>query len=156
MLKRDIRYQAAIIEDDHILLLRAVDYEDGRMFWVIPGGGREADETEEACVQREAWEETCLRVEVLGLILDETAIADRIYQHAKTYACRITGGELKAGCEPEVDTQEFTTIQEVKWFDLRDPPTWDTLVLNDPITYPLLQRIRSALGYAESPAIASS
>jgi ADP-ribose pyrophosphatase YjhB (NUDIX family) len=154
-MKRTTRYQAAIIDHDHMLLLKVVDHEHGHMFWVIPGGGQEVDETEEACVQREVLEETCLHVEVMHLILDEPEIDDRIYQRAKTYACRINGGELKPGCEPEVDTVDFTTIQEIGWFDLRNPMTWDALVLNDPITYPLLQRVRAALGYTKETATSS-
>ena len=42
---------------------------------------------------------------------------------------------------------EHTTIQDVGWFDLRQPATWDLLVLNDSITYPLLQQLRHVLGY---------
>ena len=45
------RYQGAIIKDDKILLIKHTEYESGRSFWVIPGGGREADETEKAWVK---------------------------------------------------------------------------------------------------------
>lgn len=65
MLRRDVRYQAAIVHDDHVLLLKVVDIDSGAMFWLLPGGGREADETEEACVQREVREETELEVTVV-------------------------------------------------------------------------------------------
>lgn len=151
-MKRTTRYQAAILQNDHILLLKIVDRENGQMFWVIPGGGQEAGETEEACVQREVREETCLHVEVMRLILDEPGIDDGIYQRLKTYACHIVEGEPQPGCEPEVDTIDFTTIQEVGWFSLHDPLTWDTLVQTDPITCPLLHRVRVALGYAAESA----
>ncbi len=55
---RITRYQGAIIRDDHILLIKHKHREDGdeREYWVIPGGGREADETEEECVKREIQE----------------------------------------------------------------------------------------------------
>jgi 8-oxo-dGTP pyrophosphatase MutT (NUDIX family) len=65
MLRRDVRYQAAIVREDHVLLLKVVDLDGGAMFWVLPGGGREADETEEACVQREVREEIELAVAVV-------------------------------------------------------------------------------------------
>lgn len=146
-MKRTTRCQAAIIADHHILLLLALDAQDGQIFWVIPGGGQEAGETEEACVQREALEETCLRVEVMRLILDEPDSADGMYQRLKTYLCRVLEGDAQPGCEPEVDTAEFTTIQQVAWFDLRHPASWNDLVRSDPFTYPLLQRIRAILGY---------
>lgn len=149
-MKRTTRYQAAIIEAHQILLLQALDAQDGQTFWLIPGGGQEPGESEAACVRREALEETCLRVEVERLILDEPGIPGDIYQRMKTYLCRILEGAPQPGCEPEVDTPKFTTIQQVGWFDLRDPPSWNALVHNDPITYPLLQRIRAALGYTTS------
>jgi hypothetical protein len=38
---------------------------------------------------------------------------------------------------------------EVGWFDLRYPTRWNEQILSDSITCPLLQRIRSALGYSE-------
>jgi 8-oxo-dGTP pyrophosphatase MutT (NUDIX family) len=145
--KRTTRYQAAIIEADRILLLQAIDAQDGRTFWLVPGGGQEPGESEEACVQREALEETCLHVAVERMLLDEPTIGNSMYQRRKTYLCRILEGDPQPGCEPEVDTPEFTTIQQVGWFDLRDPLRWNALIQADPITYPLLQRIRAALGY---------
>ena len=74
-------------------------------------------------------------------------IDDGMYQRLKTYACRIVSGEPRPGIEPEV-TAGHLTIAQVGWFDLRDPASWGSPVLDDPITYPLLQRLRSALGYA--------
>jgi hypothetical protein len=41
MQRRDVRYQAAIVREDHVLLLKVVDIGSGAMFWVLPGGGRE-------------------------------------------------------------------------------------------------------------------
>ena len=146
--KRTIRYQAAIIHNDHLLLLKAFDLADGQTFWLIPGGGREPGESEEECIQREVCEETHLHVEVGRLILDQLVMGHDPYQRLKTYACRVLSGEPRPGTEPEVDTADHRTLTDVGWFDLRDSTTWDSLVLNDPLTYPLLQRLRSALGYS--------
>jgi ADP-ribose pyrophosphatase YjhB (NUDIX family) len=135
-MKLPVRYQAAIIQNDHLLLLKVWDHAcGGKTFWVLPGGGRLSDETEGDCVRRE---ETHLQVEIDRLILDEQELTG-LYGRAKTYACRITGGDLRPGSEPEVDTADRATIADVGWFDLCDPTTWDALVLNDPITYPLLR-----------------
>jgi ADP-ribose pyrophosphatase YjhB (NUDIX family) len=147
-MKRAVRYQAAIIQNDHLLLLKVWDHAfSGKTFWVIPGGGRHHNETEEACVKREVYEETHLHVEIDRLILDEPDISEGMYQRAKTYACRIIGGDLQPGSEPEVDTPDRATITHVGWFDLRNPNNWDPLALNDPVTYPMVQRLRAALGY---------
>lgn len=142
------RYQAAIVKDDHLLLLKVNDRESGETFWVIPGGNREPGETEEECILREVREETHLSVEVECLILDEPAPAyDTAYEWQKTYRCRVVGGDPRPGTEPEVDTADHATIADVRWFDLRDSSTWDPLALNDPITHPLLKRLKSVLGY---------
>ncbi len=80
-MSRKIRYQGAIINDHQILLVRHAEHVSGRSYWIIPGGGIEAGETEEECVQREMLEETNLRVEVERLLLDEEGIRGGIYQY---------------------------------------------------------------------------
>jgi len=50
------------VRDHHVLMLKVNARETGQSFWVIPGGGRIADEDEEGCVRREVFEETHLRV----------------------------------------------------------------------------------------------
>ena len=147
MLRRDVRYQAAIVREDHVLLLKVVDIDSGATFWVLPGGGREADETEEACVQREVREETELEVAVVRPLFEVPDHPGGIYNRLRTYLCHITSGEARPGVEPEVDTAAHRTIREVGWFDLRAPTTWNALVRSDPITMPLLRQLRAALGY---------
>ena len=146
-MKRTIRYQGAVIRDDHILLIRHREHASGRSYWVIPGGGREEDETEEDCVRREMLEETHLKVTVERLLLDETGDPTGAYQRLKTYICSIAAGEARPGYEPEPEAARQYIIAEVRWFDLRDPGGWDTLVKTNPFTYPLLQKIRAALGF---------
>jgi 8-oxo-dGTP diphosphatase len=148
MLKRTTRYQAAILDGHQILLLRVIDYESGATFWCIPGGGQEGAETEEDCVRREVREETSLEVAVERLLYEETGVDDRIYTGAKTFVCRVVGGIAQPGSEPEVDTPEQQAIQELGWFDLREPSGWPDLIHGDPITSALMERIRQALGYA--------
>ena len=58
-------YQAAIIQDDHVLLIKILEHRSGREYWVLPGGGREAGESEEECVRREMKEETGLELQEL-------------------------------------------------------------------------------------------
>lgn len=143
-----VRCQAAIVRDHHVLLLRVVDHiGSGRMFWLLPGGGMEANETEEACVQQEVFEETHLRVEVERLLFTAPDAPGSSYQQRRTYLCRAPTGEASPGLEPEIDTPDLRTIQEVGWFDLRAPTRWDALVTDDPITFPQLQQARVALGY---------
>jgi 8-oxo-dGTP pyrophosphatase MutT (NUDIX family) len=144
---RDIRYQGAIIRNDHILLIMHCHRATGRSYWVIPGGGREEGETEEACVQREMLEETGLQVSVECLLLDEAGDPSGIYQRLKTYLCKAAAGEPRPGYEPEPEAAQQYAITEVGWFDLRDRSGWGTWLKADPFTYPLLRRIQAILGY---------
>ena len=142
---RDIRYQAVILKDHHVLLLRIED--EGKAVWVIPGGGREGSESEEECVRREVWEETHLRVEVERLILDEKVPQDPFYERHKTYLCQIIGGVAEPGIEPERG-DAASPIKNIGWFDLRAVDSWDALGPSPPFAFSLLKRIREKLGYA--------
>jgi ADP-ribose pyrophosphatase YjhB (NUDIX family) len=144
---RDIRYQGAIIRDDHILLIRHKEHATGRAYWVIPGGGRESNETEEACVEREMREETNLEVSVERLLLDEAGVPTGVYQRYKTYLCRVVRGDAQPGYEPEVEASQQYAISEVRWFDLGNPSEWEIEIKSDPFTFPLVQKIQILLGY---------
>ncbi len=144
---RHTRYQGAIIQDDKMLLIRHTEHASGRSYWVIPGGGREAGETEMACVMREMWEETNLVVAV-GRLLVETAIPnDPFNKTRKTYLCHIVSGQAAPGYEPEADAAALYAITEVAWFDLRSEEDWEASIFENHIAYPMLQEIRHALGY---------
>jgi len=143
-MQREIRYQAVILKDHHVLLLRIED--EGLDFWLIPGGGKEGAESEEECVIREVWEETNLRVEVDRLILHEKTSHDQYYQQHKTYLCRIVGGVARPGIEPEAGDAE-SPIKDIGWFDLRDVDSWDALGSSPSFAFSLLKRIRGGLGY---------
>ncbi len=145
-MKRIIRYQGVVIRDDHILLVKHREHATGRSYWVIPGGGREDNETEEACVQREILEETHLVVTIERLLFDEAAPTGG-YQRLKTYLCNMSIGDPLPGYEPEAEAAQRYAITEVGWFDLLHPSSWDNQIKTDPITYPLLQKIQETLGY---------
>jgi 8-oxo-dGTP diphosphatase len=149
-MSRTIRYQAAIVQDDHLLLLKVNDKPTGEIFWLFPGGGREPGETEEQCVEREVLEETHLRIEVIRFLFEAPDIPDGGYNRLRTYLCRIRDGVARPGCEPEVDGDGHQTIQEIGWFNLRLRETWDAMLDEEQITYHLLQRVREDLGFMRS------
>lgn len=148
---RTIRYQGAIMRGDHLLLIKHREHAGGRSYWLIPGGGQEAGETEEECVKREMLEETHLEVTIERLLLDIPSLIPGIYQRFKTYLCRADSGEAQPGYEPEEDAAQIYAIVEVGWFDLSRPDTWDPQVMTDPFTAPLVRKIQIALGYPVTP-----
>ncbi|NTU85509.1 MAG: NUDIX hydrolase [Chloroflexales bacterium] len=150
-MQRYARYQGAIVREHQILLIKHTHHDTGRSYWLVPGGGIEPGESEEACVAREMWEETTLQVRVERLLLDEPAEPGGIYQRRKTYLCAVEAGEARPGYEPEVEAAAVYGITDVAWFDLREPGAWPPELQNERITGPLLQRLRLALGYTSAP-----
>jgi len=145
-MKPATRYQAAIIRDGHVLLIKHHERATKRTYWVLPGGRRDPGETEEACVRREIREETGLDISVDRLLSDES-IAAGFHRRYRTYLCEVLSGDPRPGSEPEADAAWYEIV-EVRWFDLRRSYEWEDGLKDNPIIFPLLQRIRELLGYA--------
>src|SRR5262245_17417385 len=103
-MRRSIRYQAAIVFEDRLLLLKVLDRRTGRLFWVFPGGGREAGETEEECIEREVREETYLAVAVARFLFEVPDVPEGNYDRLRTYLCTIQEGAPHPGTEPKSTT----------------------------------------------------
>jgi 8-oxo-dGTP pyrophosphatase MutT (NUDIX family) len=144
-MRRSIRYQAAVVFNDHLLLLKVLDGPTGRLLWVFPGGGREPGETEEECIKREVREETHLGVAVARFLFEVPDVPEGNYDRLRTYLCTIQEGSAHPGTEPEIDGDVHPIIREIGWFDLRQPETWDPLLRDSEITYRMLQQVRKAL-----------
>lgn len=143
--RRDCRYQAAILQDDKVLLLKVRDPFSGETFWLVPGGGREGSESEEDCVRREAQEETTLVVHVERLLWEEAITNDSTYRRTRTYLCRVLAGQAAAGSEPELEQHEHHIIEDLAWFPLNQPELWGQEIDDDAITLQFLKQLRETL-----------
>jgi len=106
---------AAIFDDDgHILLMQRTD--DRR--WCLPCGWLEPNESPQAAVVRECWEETGLRVEPVELVGVFTRRPDPAWGLFTTVAvcflCEVTGGELTLSHEG----------LDLRYFHLDEVPAW--------------------------------
>ncbi len=144
---RHTRIQGIIIQDHKILLIRGYEIDSGQSFWVIPGGGLEAGESDEDCVIREMMEETGLEVQIEKFLVEEILPPKSMYKLLKSYLCIPIGGELNPGSEPEDNNFEITAL---RWFDLHDEEKWSAELRANPFAYPRLKEIRQILGYSIS------
>jgi 8-oxo-dGTP pyrophosphatase MutT (NUDIX family) len=145
---RTIRVQAAIVRHHELLLIQHREHRTDRAYWLLPGGGMEADETEVGCLAREVQEETGVAVAVGPLLCREPTPPGDVYHTFNTYLCTPINGAARPGIEPEDDIAAVYAITAVQWIDLRDDTKWATDVRGDSRTYPLLKRVQAILGYA--------
>lgn len=135
---RHTRYQAAVVHNGAILLVRC-QFADGTAFWMLPGGGREDGEDDVSCVAREVAEETLLSVRVERLLSDVPAEPpDGTYVRWRTYLCSVVSGE--AG--PGGGEGSSATLIGVKWLPLGEEHRWPGEVRADPFLYPQLTAVR--------------
>jgi 8-oxo-dGTP diphosphatase len=142
---RIFRYQGAILQDQHILLIRHQEHASGRDYWLVPGGGIEPGETEEQCVIREMKEETHLDVKIKRLLLEEHWKEDGVYRGTKTFLCTPVSGKAQPGYEPEPGAASFYAIVEVRWVDLQNELTWGDKIQNDHLTFSFLKKMQTLL-----------
>ncbi len=103
---------AVIVREAKIVLIRRKN-EPYKGMWALPGGFAEEGETAERCCEREAQEETGLRVKARKLIgVFSSPERDPRGAIAGAYLCEVLGGELKGGDD----------AKEAKWFSLDELP----------------------------------
>jgi 8-oxo-dGTP pyrophosphatase MutT (NUDIX family) len=107
---------------------------------MLPGGGRDEGESEDACVAREVKEETGLSVQVERLLLDVPAEPpDGTYTRWRSYACAVTGGEASAGGGEGANAE----LVDVMWLPLQAEGTWPADIKTDACLYPQLLALQA-------------
>lgn len=130
-----------MLHDNALLLVRCA-FRSGAIVWMLPGGGREEREAEEACVAREVREETGLDVHVDRLLLDRAADPpDGTYARWRSYLCSVVGGHAAPGGGEGPNAE----LVEVAWLPLADAHSWPVDIASDAFLFPQLQAIRAAI-----------
>jgi 8-oxo-dGTP pyrophosphatase MutT (NUDIX family) len=143
---RTTRYQAAILRNDHILLIKHQFTRDYAA-WEIPGGGREEGESAAECITREVREEAGLDIEVIRLLMDRPGHPHTFYQRFVIYHCAPIN-------EPHLEfISDREKIVDARWFDLRDDSQFDPAVIQSAITGSVIGNIRQVLGYTKDPGM---
>lgn len=107
-----IRAVAILLKESEILLIHRIN--DGKEFWVLPGGGVEENEKIEDTVVREVEEEASIKCKIVKLLY--THIYSDLGHKQFYYLCKYISGYLKLG-----EYNEFHTMKvENQIYD----PTW--------------------------------
>ncbi len=137
---RTIRCQAAIIYEDNILLVKHKNHKTQNIYWWLPGGCIEKNETKKECVKREIKEETNLDVKVKKLLFEEKGRPKYDYEIFATYLCEPVSNNVEIGTEKS-DTH---SIINLKWFKINDETDWEIGLYEEHI-FPLLKKIREII-----------
>lgn len=111
-----VRARAVIIDNGKLVSMYRDAY--GRIFYTFPGGGMEANETEEQCVVREVLEEFGLNVEPIKKLY--------VYENEKSlehfYLCKWVGGEFGTGVGEEFEADRNKGIYKPMFINIADVP----------------------------------
>ncbi|MFP9114364.1 NUDIX hydrolase [Flavobacterium sp. RHBU_3] len=111
--KTDVR--AFILSEDKKKVLLAQESADGK--WSLPGGWADIGDSPKETAEKEAWEETGLRVKATNLL----AVFDKkchphppqpFYVYKLVFLCEVVSGELNKGFD----------VLDVQYFDINNLP----------------------------------
>lgn len=126
-MKRDfiIVVKGVIVRDNKVLLLHRSEKEMENSIvnrwnaWDLPGGGVQFFETTEKALHREIMEETCLEVELKGIVNVYDIIRQHVHAAVITYFCMYTAGNVVLSEEHDkyywIDENEIEDLSVPKW-----------------------------------------
>jgi 8-oxo-dGTP pyrophosphatase MutT (NUDIX family) len=146
--QRHTRYQGAVVQNGRLLLLEHTEHASGQAYWLFPGGGIEAGESEAECVVRELFEETGLVVDVGRLLIHDVLPPGDFYAERKTYLCHVVSGVAAPGYDLEPFAAASYGITNLLWIALDQLETWSAAVTSNERLMPQLRQLVAALGAA--------
>lgn len=119
------RVRAIIIQDSKILLIKRVKSEI--VYWVIPGGEVEENETLEVALKRECLEELGIEVKVGPSVFEMDSLKMEIIGQREFFClCTIIGGVLGSGDGPEYQRDAGYVGQFIlEWIDMKNLLDYD-------------------------------
>jgi 8-oxo-dGTP diphosphatase len=115
---------AAIIRNGNKLLLTKEALEDGKEYWIFPGGGIKFGETLEAAVKREIKEELGMRIKIKKLLAFKEAIFPKYNYHTVIFFFLAKSlGRLSIRGRKVLDARYFSP-KEIENLNLVDSARW--------------------------------
>jgi 8-oxo-dGTP diphosphatase len=112
-----VRVNALIVSDSRLLLVQVASPATGKTFWMPPGGGVQFGEKLNDALVREVKEETGLVIEPHKPRYVTEYIRHPYHAVEFYYSCRVTGGELAMGTDPELEADR-QIIRNIRWTKL--------------------------------------
>lgn len=117
MNEKRVSARAIIYFDDKIVSMYRE--RDGRVFYTFPGGGKEENETERECVQREVFEEFGLVVEPIKKVY--------VYENERSiehfYICKWLAGKFGTGAGEEFQADRNRGVYRQTLIEIAKIPT---------------------------------
>ncbi len=115
--RKPIRSAAIVLKDNQILLMHRIN--NGKEYYVFPGGGVEEGETFEETAIRETQEEMSVKVETRKLLYHICYVAENKESEQYFYLAKYVAGnpQLSPGNEL-TDMQAGKSVYEPMWVDL--------------------------------------
>lgn len=132
MQEKRIRVRAIIIHDHKVATMYRE--REGKIFYTFPGGGIEANETEEQCVIREVLEELGIDIKPIKKVYTY----ENQYSIEHFYVCEWVSGEFGTGKGEEFQKNQTNGVYIPKLIDISEishlplmPPEVTTIFIND-------------------------
>ena len=122
-LRRNVRIRVAgiLIKDNRILLV--AHKKDGRVYWLLPGGGVNYGESLGEALKREFIEELNIKVDVgqPDFIFDSIEPSGKRHIVNICFNCTYISGDLKLGKDKRLHSYKFFEDDEIKSIDMFPP-----------------------------------
>lgn len=113
-MKANIRVSGIVFKDGKVILVKHENSYNG-VYYLLPGGGLEKDETIEECAKREVKEEIGLDVETESLAYYENVVSKDDQTLHLIFRCSIKGGKIES-LDPDKKVKQivFLDSEELK------------------------------------------
>lgn len=114
------RVRAIIVDNDKVLTIKRT--KPDQTYWVMPGGGVEAEETNHQALIREIKEELGLIIKPGELLIEVSSTKPETFgQIEYFYACNIISGTLGSGDGPEFQANSsYIGSYDFEWLNIRN------------------------------------
>lgn len=140
MSNRVIRCCALILDEakESVLLIQHRN-KYGELYYWLPGGGLEDNESPYEGIKRELFEELGIKVDLEDYFILENILPNRHYKKYYTFI-----GTMDKATNIDIKNNDTIEIVGYKWFCIKDKDNYDAELYNDDI-YPFIKELEKIL-----------